>query len=212
MMLFGCIVAVDSGFATLSLDEGVDPKTYTNTNFGISVRYPVSWLISEGDKESGNRVTDIVTISKQETGYTGDLKITLDPDQSSTLSQYLTDTIDGYEDSHENFEFLDSGTNYVLAGRPAYRIVYTYEGEYSNGENVDMKEMEIGTKVGDDYYYIAYYADTESYPNELSLAEDIIDSFQINQDTITQRQQSGGGQDDRFDTFVKRPQEHRQED
>ena len=83
MMLFSCITVVDSGFATLSLDEGVDPKIYTNTNFGISIRYPVSWLISEGDKESDNRVTDIVTISKQETGYTGDLKITLDPDQSS---------------------------------------------------------------------------------------------------------------------------------
>ena len=41
---------------------------------------------------------------------------------------------------------------------------------------------------------------------------DIIDSFQINQDTITQGQQSGGGQDGRFDTFVQRPQEQRLED
>lgn len=101
----------------------------------------------------------------------------------------MTDTINDYEDSHKNFELLDSGTNYVLAGRPAYRIVYTYEGEYSNGENVDLKEMEIGRKVGNDYYYIKYYADIESYPNELSLAQDMIDGFRTSQDLRAQSQQ-----------------------
>ena len=101
-----------------------------------------------------------------------------------------------------------------MAGRPAYRIVYTYEGEYSNGENVDLKEMEIGTKVGDDYYYITYYADTESYPNELSLAEDIIDSFQINKgrDMVSQDQQSREVQEGRFDSLGRIPQERGQED
>jgi hypothetical protein len=76
-----------------------------------------------------------------------------------------------------------------LTGRPAYRIVYTYENEYSNGDDVNLKEMEIGTKVGNDYYYINYYADTDSYSNELSLAEDMIDSFQTTQDQISRGRQ-----------------------
>ena len=97
-----------------------------------------------------------------------------------TWAQYLTDTLDEYEGSHKNFELLDSGTNYVLAGRPAYMIVYMYE----NGDGVDLKEMEIGTKVGNDYYYFTHYADIE-----LSLTEDMIASFRTSQDLIAQGQQ-----------------------
>ena len=72
-----------------------------------------------------------------------------------------------------------------MAGRPAYMIVYMYE----NGDGVDLKEMEIGTKVGNDYYYCTHYADIELYPHELSLAEDMIASFRTSQDLIAQGQQ-----------------------
>jgi hypothetical protein len=182
MMLFCGMLMVESGFATLSLDEGVSPKTYTNDYYGISIQYPFSWLIREGDTDPNDRVTDIVTISEQETGYTGDLRLSIDPDQTGSLSQYLTDYINHLEVNYDDFELIDSSTNFVLAGRPAYRLVYSYEGEYSDGENADLMEMEIGTKIGNDYYYVRYFADTESYSNELVLAQDIIDSFRIGQD------------------------------
>jgi hypothetical protein len=46
-------------------------------------------------------------------------------------------------------------------------------------EQTDVKKMEIGTKVGDSFYLIEFYADMENYDRILPTAQQMIDSFQI---------------------------------
>lgn len=73
---------------------------------------------------------------------------------------------------------LDKDT-YFLSGNPAYKLIYTLSPPTSVFSGGAAKTLEYGTVVGDKVYSVAYLAKPELYSDNLSLAEEMIDSFQI---------------------------------
>ena len=93
-----------------------------------------------------------------------------------TLVEYSNQVVNYKNQSLRDFQLLDYDTDsIILAGHPAYRLVYT--GTLEDG--MIIKQMEIGTKIGDKVYYLDYYAEEEKYPDFLPAIQDMINSLVI---------------------------------
>ena len=92
-----------------------------------------------------------------------------------TLGEYANSLITGYKETLTNFNLVESDTNNsILAGRPAYKLVYSDVEDDTN-----YKTMEIGTIIGDKVYYIEYISEEEKYSNYLPTIQMMINSFEI---------------------------------
>ena len=89
-----------------------------------------------------------------------------------TLERYLESITDVYQNNLGGINVLESGTNFTVAGMPAYKIVFK-----SNDATTQI--METGLKVGDKVYYITYVAKPESYPSYLPQVQNIANSLRI---------------------------------
>jgi hypothetical protein len=73
-----------------------------------------------------------------------------------------------------DFKVIESNTNSTLAGKPAYKLVYT---DVEDG--INYKSMEIGTIAGDRLYYVKYLVEEEQYPDYLPTVQKMVDSLKI---------------------------------
>jgi hypothetical protein len=74
------------------------------------------------------------------------------------------------------FKLLELNTNSsILAGKPAYTLIGTYE-LHSSGLQ---KLMEVGTIIGDKAYSVQYIADASQYSDYLPTVQKMIGSVQI---------------------------------
>jgi hypothetical protein len=84
------------------------------------------------------------------------------------------------------FKPLEINTNnYFLSGHPAIRMLaigsFGGPGEPGASQGIvphDVKMMALVTTIGDKKYGVAYLSSPETYPNYLSVAQEMIDSFQ----------------------------------
>ena len=89
-------------------------------------------------------------------GYPPSLYVSIDnppPNLNEKLNEYLATTINDYNDTPD-FKVIESNTNSILAGKPAYKLVYT---DVEDG--IDYKTLEIGTLMGNKVYFITYDAE-----------------------------------------------------
>ena len=135
-------------------------KRYKNPTYGINIQYPSNWRIDEGDIYIDDSVTDIVSfiapVRSDMEGYPPSLYVSIDnppPNLNEKLNEYLATTINDYNDTPD-FKVIESNTNSILAGKPAYKLVYT---DVEDG--IDYKTMEIGTLMGNKVYFITYDAE-----------------------------------------------------
>jgi hypothetical protein len=158
--------------------------TYVNSSYGIQLKYPSDWQVREGEDEGDDSVVDIVGFfsptEHRLDSYEEKLWISLDNlrTENITINEYANQVINYKNQSLQNFRLLDNDTeSSILADYPAYRLVYT-----SNlRDGTILKQMEVGTKVGDKVYYIDYYAELNQYPSFLPLIQEMINSFRIEQ-------------------------------
>jgi hypothetical protein len=152
--------------------------TYQNSTFGIKIQYPSNW----DNQENGTRQdthTDLVTFTPQTMNSNASLDIMVDDFAGSpgtTLAQYASDEIGSLKQQYANndFKLIESKSSIILAGLPAYRIVYT-----SVDQNTTTKDMEIGAIKGHKVYILTYEAGPNEYDKYLPIALKMIDSFQI---------------------------------
>jgi hypothetical protein len=93
------------------------------------------------------------------------------------LNEYLTTTINDYNDT-QDFKVIESNTNSsILGGKPAYKLVFTDVDD----DNNYYKSMEIGTIIGDKIYFVTYDAEGEEerYSDYLPTVQKMIDSLNI---------------------------------
>ena len=162
-----------------------DILTYENSSYGIEIQYPANWTKDEEDTDPSDGITDIVEFSSpfesRLDSYSETLGISIEEltDQNMTLEEYASSLITAYNETFTDFNLIESNTNSTLAGKPAYKLVYTETLEDEEDESTNLKSMEIGTIIGDRLYFIEYIAEEEKYSNYLPTIEMMIDSIEI---------------------------------
>jgi serine/threonine-protein kinase len=150
---------------------------YQNSTAGIKMQYPSNWV----KQENGTRqdtLTDLVTFTPT-INSNASLDVTVDDITDSlgtTLAQYASDEIGSLKQqfASNDFKLIESKSSIILAGLPAYRIVYT-----SVDQNTTTKDMEIGAINGGKVYILTYEAGPNEYDKYLPIALKMIDSFKL---------------------------------
>ena len=158
-----------------------DILTYQNSSYGIRIQYPANWTKDEGDFDHNDDITNIVEFSSpfesRSDSEPETLGISIEgfTDENMTIDEYANSLITYYKETLTNFNLVESDTNNgILAGRPAYKLVYSDVEDDTN-----YKTMEIGTIIGDKVYYIEYISEEEKYSNYLPTIQMMINSFEI---------------------------------
>jgi hypothetical protein len=151
--------------------------TYQNSTFGIKLQYPSNWEKQENGTRQDTQ-TDIVTFLSPVINSRANLDVSIDDisgEKGISLTQYANQNIADLNQSLPDAKFIASNTNnVVIAGLPAYRMVYT-----SADGNTILKTMEIGAMKGDKVYILTYEAAMQEYAKYLPVIQRMIDSFQI---------------------------------
>jgi eukaryotic-like serine/threonine-protein kinase len=151
--------------------------TYQNSTFGIKLQYPSNWEKQENGTRQDTQ-TDIVTFLSPVINSRANLDVSIDDisgEKGISLTQYANQNIADLNQSLPDAKFIASNTNnVVIAGLPAYRMVYTS----ADGSTI-LKTMEIGAMKGDKVYILTYEAAMQEYAKYLPVIQRMIDSFQI---------------------------------
>jgi serine/threonine-protein kinase len=152
--------------------------TYQNSTAGIKLQYPSNWVKQENGTRQDTQ-TDLVTFTPPTINSNASLDITVDDITDSvgtTLAQYASDEIGSLKQqfASNDFKLIESKSSIILAGLPAYRIVYT-----SVDQNTTTKDMEIGAIKGSKVYLLTYEAGPNEYDKYLPIALKMIDSFKL---------------------------------
>jgi eukaryotic-like serine/threonine-protein kinase len=152
--------------------------TYQNSTAEIKLQYPSNWVKQENGTRQDTQ-TDLVTFTPPTINSNASLDITVDDITDSlgtTLAQYASDEIGSLKQQFANndFKLIESKSNIILAGLPAYTIVYT-----SVDQNTTTKDMEIGAIKGGKVYLLTYEAGPSEYDKYLPIALKMIDSFKL---------------------------------
>ena len=152
--------------------------TYQNSSAGIKLQYPSNWVKQENGTRQDTQ-TDLVTFTPPTINSNASLDITVDDITDSvgtTLAQYASDEIGSLKQqfASNDFKLIESKSSIILAGLPAYRIMYT-----SVDQNTTTKDMEIGAIKGGKVYLLTYEAGPNEYDKYLPIALKIIDSFKL---------------------------------
>jgi hypothetical protein len=151
--------------------------TYQNSTFGIKIQYPSNWEKQENGTRQDTQ-TDIVTFLSPVINSRANLDVSIDDisgEKGISLTQYANQNIADLNQSLPDAKLIASNTNnVVIAGLPAYRMVYT-----SADGNTILKTMEIGAMKGDKVYILTYEAAMQEYAKYLPVIQRMIDSFQI---------------------------------
>jgi hypothetical protein len=155
-------------------------STNGNSTYGIRVQYPSDWSVQES-KSSGDliNVAAFVSPTGPDSDPTAWVSIYMDTLDNSTtnLDNYahfvaFADYENRPSDFHA-FKLLELSTNSILAGKPAYTIIGTYQ-DLSFGLQ---QLMEIGTIISDKAYSVQYIA--PRYADYLPTAQKMSDSLAI---------------------------------
>ena len=166
-------------------------STYENTTYGIRVQYPSDWTV-QGSNASGTpiNIATFVSPTGPNSNPTADVSIYIDKLHNSTTTLNNYTHLVAFAD-YENrtsyfhaFKLLELSTNSsILAGKPAYTLIGTYELPSSGLQ----KLMEVGTIIGDKAYSVQYIADAPKYSNYFPAAQKIIGSLVIENSTGARR-------------------------
>lgn len=172
-----------------SAGNAVATSTYENTAYGIRLQYPSDWSVQQLNA-SGTliNIATFVSPTGPNSNPTAEVTIYMDRLHNSTtnLDNYahfvaFTDYENRPSDFH-GFRLLELNTNSsILAGKPAYTLIATYE-LHSSGLQ---KLMEIGTIIGDKAYSVQYIADASQYAEYLPIVQKMIGSLVIKNSTET---------------------------
>ena len=159
--------------------------TYNDPIYGIKIQYPSNWTIDKR-QTSIYDVTKIVGFIKEPNSLAGDFLVSVHNlsnkyvNQTIDMKDLLNATINYYREIYDDFNLIESDYNASFGSLPnsAYRLVWIDK----EGQNT-IKNMQMGTIIGEQAYLIRYYADLEEYSTNLPLIEKMIHSLEINDKT-----------------------------
>src|SRR6476661_265075 len=158
---------------------------YKNSHYSFSMQYPSNWKVVEGRHIPGSNFKGMdaavafvppgeLATSK---GYTAFVGVYVDhAAKNLDMQQYLQQNVrDVMRDRILTNLTLDkANTNGLLSGQPAYVMSYSTDKDVVEG-NAKVITKEIGTKIGNDYYFIDYIAYKDRSNKYLKDAQKMVD-------------------------------------
>jgi hypothetical protein len=162
------IVFASSSNQVLSQEQFL---TYEDITTGISIQFPSNW---EKSVNLDNFITFRAPPETDTRIYPAALGLKIQELASkSVLLQEVTKVqISELKKSNPNLEFSES-TSSTLAGKPAYRVVFTA----TDNNQVERKAMQIWTIIDNNAILITYKAQPDKYSTYLPTIERMIGSF-----------------------------------
>jgi hypothetical protein len=167
-------------------------NNYENGKVGVSLKYPSSFLID--DSNSNETVTQIIFfpayvddsgVSPQTFISWFDIYVqTFYPPifySPDNVSAYLEDRINAIQEGDQDVTIIQSSTDALLAGHPAYKLVTQ---SYSGNDTIDT--VEYGIILDNKLYSISYEVNTSDYQNSLPITNKMIYSFEIDSDNLSE--------------------------
>ena len=163
------IVFASSSNQVLSQEQFL---TYEDITTGISIQFPSNW---EKSVNLDNFITFRAPPETDTRIYPAalGLKIQELASKSVLLEEVTKFQISELKKSNPNLEFSES-TSTTLAGKPAYRVVFTA----TDNNQVERKAMQIWTIIDNKAILITYKAQPDKYSPYLPTIERMIGSFQ----------------------------------
>lgn len=163
------IVFASSSNQVLSQEQFL---THEDITTGISIQFPSNW---EKSVNLDNFVTFRAPPETDTRIYPAalGLKIQELASKSVLLEEVTKLQISELKKSNPNLEFSES-TSTTLAGKPAYRVVFTA----TDNNQVERKAMQIWTIIDNKAILITYKAQPDKYSTYLPTIERMIGSFQ----------------------------------
>ena len=163
------IVFASSNNQVLSQEQFL---TYEDITTGISIQFPSNW---EKSVNLDNFITFRAPPETDTRIYPAalGLKIQELASKSVLLEEVTKFQISELKKSNPNLEFSES-TSSTLAGKPAYRVVFTA----TDNNQVERKAMQIWTIIDNKAILITYKAQPDKYSTYLPTIERMIGSFQ----------------------------------
>jgi hypothetical protein len=156
---------------TTSATTNTNFQTYSNTVFGIKVKYPSNWLKLELSRSNSSVPVVAFKAAGKSSGVlflTGNVNY-----RNVTLATIVT-TRENQLTHNGNTLHLVSSTPARFAGNPAHKIVYTTTAPQGKFE-----AMQLISMVGKKGYFITYVVPEANYTTYLPAVQKIIDSAQI---------------------------------
>ncbi len=163
------IVYTSSSIQVLAQEQFL---TYEDITTGISIQFPSNW---EKSVNIDNFITFRAPPETDTRIYPAALGLKIQELASkSVLLQEVTKVqISELKKNNQNLEFSES-TSTTLAGKPAYRVVFTA----TDNNQVERKAMQIWTIIDNKAILITYKAQPDKYSTYLPTIERMIGSFQ----------------------------------
>ena len=156
---------------------------YENTTYGIKIQYPAGygWQLSLSNQTSEDNVYNYIVAFRSPRDRVSDSVIetvniameNLPPEENITLDAYSTIQISDLTQSATNFDLKES-TPTILAGIPAYKIVYS-----EILQQAPLQVMQVWAIKDNKAYVLTYIAEAPKYSTYLPVVQKMIDSFEI---------------------------------
>lgn len=158
--------------------------TYTNSKYGIKIKYQYNWIVEANSYPTGAGGIQIASFYLPDVGN-GLPFIRIGVDNMSkefpqlpvvSINEYLNRSLD-----HKNstgfpgFKLIEYNTNNSLSGDRAYTIVWTYTHPTYGIRN----SIEIATVLGSKGYFVDYTVAAAKFSHYLPIAQKMIESFEI---------------------------------
>jgi hypothetical protein len=157
--------------------------TYENTTYGIKIQYPAGfgWQIALSNQTSEDNPLNYIVAFRSPRERVSDSVIetvnivmeNLPPEENITLDAYSTLQISQLTQLATNFDLKES-TPTVLAGIPAYKIVYS-----ETLQQVPLQVMQVLAINDNKAYVLTYIAELPKYSTYLPVVQKMIDSFEF---------------------------------
>jgi PsbP-like protein len=178
------VIVVYNILIAAAQNENVNLLTYTNTDLGFTIKYPLNWTVNNSNIVNGHRVVSFTSPDKVGLAF-----VQIENATQSEIAVYntnnsaKTNTIRTHLTPGEKLIELDVN-HYVLSGHPAIRIIETQSfggpGQPISSKPYDAKGIVYSIIMGGKFYKVAYMVTPpERFPNYLQIAEIMINSFQI---------------------------------
>jgi eukaryotic-like serine/threonine-protein kinase len=150
---------------------------YENNTNAIKIKHPENWQPKTTNDNFAGEVIQFLP-KQQNSANSCPLELTISVSelpQILSLNEYKNTVLEKIKNNNSNSQITDkSQPSTILSGLGAYKLVYLRQRE-----QCQLQVMEIGTVKNGKAYYVTYTAEIKEYSQNLSAAEEMINSFQI---------------------------------
>lgn len=187
--------------ADATTTAALELNTYENNELGLSLKYPSTFLIDEGNltnptlkqvsffpvddvggyPEKYIQWMDVFVQSLNGSQYALSPSTSPSPSPAPTsqtsntsIGTFMVNLANDIQQQNEDVTILDASTDALLSGQPAYKLITR---SYSGNSTID--EVQVGTIVDNTLYSLNFEVESANYTKSLPVINAITESFKI---------------------------------